>query len=250
MEIVAGADEARARATLVEMQSRISSGPHVALGVGEGASPEQVRAAFLALTKTFHPARFGRMSPDVQRLSNEVFLGIKGAHEHLLKMLGVPNSRASATGSGSFPRSASPPPERATQRMPQIARGLTPPFGVRAVGAGSEVPRPGTPPQPDSGRVAAPVPAGPNVDERLELQRALDLLSAQSWAAARQAVTALAARVPTSKHYRALLCYTRGREAQAAGKGEEAVMELQRALQFDPDLGQAKQSLAELLRKR
>jgi hypothetical protein len=207
------------------MQSRISSGPHVALGMGEGASPEQVRAAFLALTKTFHPARFGRMSPDVQRLSNEVFLGIKGAHETLLKMLGVPNGRVSATGSGSFPRSASPPPERSTQRMPQIARPVTPPFGVRAVAAPG-APRQGTPPQPDSGRIAAAVPAGPNVDERLELQRALDLLTARSWPAARQAITALAARVPSSKHYRALLCYTRGREAQAAGKGEEAVMEL------------------------
>ena len=39
------------------------------------------------------------------------------------------------------------------------------------------------------------------------------------------------------------------REAQAAGKGEEAVMELQRALQFDPDLGQAKTALAEVLRR-
>ena len=245
MGIVAGADEARARATLVEMQSRISSGPHAALGVGEGASPEQVRAAFLALTKTFHPARFGRMSPDVQRLSNEVFLGIKGAHETLLKLLGVPG-RASATGSGSFPRSASPPPERTTQRMPQIARPVTPPFGVKVGGA----PRQGTPPQPDSGRVTPPAQPQPSVDERLELQRALDLMSNRSWNAARQAMTSLAARVPTSKHYRALLCYTRGREAQVAGKGEEAVMELQRALQFDPELGQAKQALEELLRKR
>lgn len=248
---MAGTDEARARATLVEMQSRISSGPHAALGVGEGATPEQVRAAFLALTKTFHPARFGRMSPEVQRLSNEVFLGIKGAHETLLKLLGVP-SRAPATGSGSFPRSASPPLERTTQRMPPIARPMTPPFGVRVV-AGA--PRPGTPPQPDTGRITvplAPVAQVPvqSVDERLELQRALELMSTRSWNAARQAVTSLAARVPTSKHYRALLCYTRGREAQAAGKGEEAVMELQRALQFDPDLGQAKQALAELLRKR
>lgn len=247
---MAGADEARARATLVEMQSRISLGPHAALGIGEGASPEQVRAAFLTLTKTFHPARFGRMSPDVQRLSNEVFLGIKGAHETLLKMLGVP-SRASATGSGSFARSTSPPPERTTQRMPALARPVTPPFGVKVGG----VPRQGTPPQPDSGRVTATMPPvsqqpQPTVDERLELKRALDLMSARSWSAARQAMTSLAARVPTSKHYRALLCYTRGREAQAAGKGEEAVMELQRALQFDPELGQAKQALAELLRKR
>jgi hypothetical protein len=240
MGIVAGEDEARARATLVEMQSRISLGPHAALGVDSGASPGDVRAAFLGLTKIFHPARFGRMSPEVQRLSNEVFLGIKGAHETLMKMLGVP-LRAPATGSGSFARSASPPlVERTTQRIPQLPRQSTPAFGVR-VGA-----RPGTPPQPSAPSPPAPVQ---QVDERVELQRALDLMTARNWNAARQAMTSLAARVPTSKQYRALLCYTRGREAQAAGKGEEAVMELQRALQFDPELGQAKAALAEVLRR-
>ena len=65
------------------MQARISSqGPSVALGMEDsGATPESVRAAFLTLTKQFHPARFGRMSTEIQRLSNEVFLGIKAAHE-------------------------------------------------------------------------------------------------------------------------------------------------------------------------
>jgi hypothetical protein len=242
MGIVAGEDEARARATLVEMQSRISLGPHAALGVDEGASPGDVRAAFLGLTKTFHPARFGRMSPEVQRLSNEVFLGIKGAHETLMKLLGVP-LRAPATGSGSIARSGSPPlAERTTQRMPQLPPQTTPAFGVK-IGA-----RPGTPPQP-SGTGSVPTQPAPQLDERVELQRALDLMTARNWNAARQAMTSLAARVPTSKQYRALLCYTRGREAQAAGKGEEAVMELQRALQFDPDLGQAKTALAEVLRR-
>ena len=57
---MAGDEEARARATLVEMQLRLSQGPHIALGVAEIPTPEQVRAAFLDLTKQYHPARFGR----------------------------------------------------------------------------------------------------------------------------------------------------------------------------------------------
>src|SRR6476659_1629701 len=85
---VSGDDEARARAVLLEMQARISRGPRTALGIGEAATPEDVRAAFLALTKRFHPARFGRMSNELQRLSNEVFLGIKSAHDQLQKALG------------------------------------------------------------------------------------------------------------------------------------------------------------------
>ena len=62
----------------------------------------------------------------------------------------------------------------------------------------------------------------PVFDERSELQAALDLMAAKNWSGARQALHALAARVPQSKQYRALLCYTRGREAQAAGRGDEA----------------------------
>lgn len=101
------------------MQARIARGPHVALDVAEGATVEQVRAAFLALTKQFHPARFGRLSPELLRNANEVFLGIKGAHEAMLKALGAPTRRGSAYQSGGLlpmtagttgpmPRAASP----------------------------------------------------------------------------------------------------------------------------------------------
>jgi hypothetical protein len=87
-------------------------------------------------------------------------------------------------------------------------------------------------------------------DERSALAHALELVTAQSWTAARQALHALAARVPQSKQYRALLCYTRGREAQAAGHSDEATLEFQRALQLDPELGHAKQALADIQRRR
>src|SRR5207302_370723 len=70
------------------MQVRLSQGPHVALGIAELSTPQQVRTAFLELTKQFHPARFGRMSSELQRMSNEVFLGIKSAHDSLLRTLG------------------------------------------------------------------------------------------------------------------------------------------------------------------
>jgi hypothetical protein len=98
---VAGEDEARAQDVLAEMQVRISQGPESALGLGDAFSPEDVRAAFLALTKQFHPARFGRLSPELRAMSNEVFLGIKAAHEQLLKILGVatkPTGSARSTG--------------------------------------------------------------------------------------------------------------------------------------------------------
>jgi len=305
------------------MQLRISQGPHAALAIAESASAEQVRQAFLQLTKQFHPARFGRMTTDVQRLANEVFLGIKAAHDQLTKLLGssgrvafrrdAPAPAVTADGTnktrvvsaGTMPpvsrtRTASTPPMvvtptgirptgqipvRRTEKLPAVGP-KTPTGGIplqrKTPSGGIPVQsRTMTPTQPVQPRTTTPIrrPSGPidpatirysgvqptqplpraatptgtsrdSFDETAELAGALEMLTARNWAAARQALHALAARVPQSKQYRALLCYTRGREAQAGGRNDEAVQELQRALQLDPDLQLAKQALAELQRRR
>jgi hypothetical protein len=283
-----------------------------------GATPESVRSAFLTLTKQFHPARFGRMSNEIQRLSNEVFLGIKAAHELLLKSLGVTTRGGSTMQTGGMPvltaegtnrtqqrpgappaRAPSPPGRAGSPPGPAIPRTLTPTKPGFAPGASTmpvrpgtppqTTPRPGTPPQrpgtpPERGstqRIGTPAQPPPTqaaqpphpptadppttrgtgawqplqkttpvFDERVELQQVLDALGQKNWGAAKALLNGLAARVPASKQYRALLAYTRGREAQAAGRGEDAVMEFQRALQLDPDLQQAKSAMAELLRRR
>ena len=318
-------DEVQAKAVLTEMQVRLSHGPHEALGLQDvSATPEGVRAAFLTLTKQFHPARFGRMSNELQRLSNEVFLGIKAAHEAVLRSLGVvarggrvnqSNQITSvmpvltAEGTNKTARLGSPQPRaigtQPQQPQPAIPRTLTPtrhgvglqgksntpPFGVRVTAnrpgtppqtttPPPTAPRPGTPPQrpvtpQSSSRASTPNLTGPPkpvtvdpettrgtgewqplakptvaFDERAELQLVLDALAQKNWGAAKALLNGLAARVPTSKKYRALIAYTRGREAQAANRGEDAAQEFQRALQLDPDLQQAKSALAELLRRR
>jgi len=273
---------------------RISRGPHVALGVAELSTPEQVRAAFLELTKRYHPARFGRMSPDVQRMSNEVFLGIKAAHETMLRALGASVKPGRTTPSGAIPaiaaegsqampvagarpnaapaqartstgpiprvaaagtqappatRAGSPPPARpGTPPQERVVRAPTPALGVPFA-------RPGTPPQTRPGSPpTAPGPVAPRPVVEFDEQAGLDVakahLARRDWAKARQTLHDLAARVPQSKPYRALLCYARGREAQAAGKPEDAKLEFERALQLDPDLRDARVALAEIQRKR
>lgn len=329
---------------LAEMQMRISHGPHAALSIAESASAEDVRAAFLQLTKQFHPARFGRMSGEVHRLANEVFLGIKEAHDQLTKALGssgriaairpsssgvfVPPSPGTQRGTGVMPRAASPqppaqlargtdrgaqrastpnisraaspvvpPPGRAGSRQPSSpSRAGTPPFtgarpaspslqtppqrttpagGVPIARPTGRMPRIGTPPQqrpstppqrpatppqdaftPPTIRYSGvrptqspPSRAGGAFDEERELAAAMQLIAEQQWPAARQALHALAAKMPQSRHYRALLCYARGRETQAAGRADDAALEFQRALQLDSDLEIAKQALRELGRK-
>lgn len=302
-------EEIRARHVLADMLTRIAQGPHAALGIAESSSAEQVRSAFLQLTKLYHPARFGRMATDVQRLANEVFLGIKGAHDHLTKVLGSSGRvalRSIADGTNKTPQVTGPqprvsagtqppglgsqapaaPPSAATRVRSSSSPVLMTPAGttVRSTGPipgqrrttpmGLPVSRPtpsmGVPiqqrvPQPTppkslnpstirySGVQPTPTQPLPKVavfDENAELRQAMDLLTAKNWTAARQALHALAAKVPQSKQYRSLLCYTRGREAQSSGRTEEAQLEFQRALQLDPELAIAKQALSELQRRR
>ncbi len=424
------------------MQFRIAEGPTSTLGIGEIVTPEEVRSAFLALTKQYHPARFGRLSVEIQKLSNEVFLGIKGAHDHMLKALGsstiasrgrqgipvaqhgadgtsrtnairgsqsiprvegitpptlrdgrssspaiggtptrstpamgvpiqrpttgtlptvqrpaeptrptgaVPAHRPSGSipiqrpgtppvtvesttrfgtpvppatqpgvgpppGAGTLARPGTPPVTRpstpvppgtqpatagssqrmmrvrtatgstlnvpanqvrsdrassqpSSRTMPPVARpadalpprptpGMTPPTQRPAPGAFTP---PTQPPRPDNFNPPTvrnvPTPAGLSAgqggfDEAGAFREATALLEKKDWTSARQALHALAARVPQSKVYRAWLCYARGREAYIAGRPQDAILEMQRALQLEPDLAHAKHALTELQRRR
>lgn len=346
--LVVGDEDARARASLVEMQVQLSQGPHIALQVAEMATPEQIRRAFLELTKVYHPARYARMAPDILKLANEVFLGIRSAHDAMLRAQGASTKPGGVAQTGALPIVSDPgtsPPRkpaqgsggmRPTSQIPPMqqrpgtppsgplrptpSRGMTPQprpptpaLGVpvnnssgsgrsttpahgiaipRTMTPGSGrhqmpvrpspmppgITRPATPSNPnhtpppqrantprgsdgvDPGtlRYSGTPPTGPNptiqrtapvFDEKVALRDALDLMSSQNWTGARLALHQLAARVPQSKQYRALLCYARGREAQAAGKVDDAALEFQRALQLDPDLVQAKLALAEVKRR-
>jgi hypothetical protein len=80
-----GPEEVRARQLLLDMMELLSSDPYAAMGLIPSATASDIRSAFLARTKQFHPARFGRMAPDIQRLANEVFLSLRAVHESLAK---------------------------------------------------------------------------------------------------------------------------------------------------------------------
>jgi hypothetical protein len=342
-------DDDRARASLNAMMSLLALGPAAALGLPDDASPSEVRTAFLELTKVYHPAKFSRRSLDVQGLSNEVFLGLRAAHDALAKQAppaaaagrnqrttDMPPMHASGTGplrstraeaSGSLPQPPTAPPAPATQpptaRLGTAVRGaagtsqpnVTPrppsPPGSQpwkpAAKSDPNVARPPTPqptttpqrpptpqPAPTTGRPSAPPPVGPRAptpaagvrtvtgtvpvlpragsppaatarpttaaprpgtanddfDERAAQVTVRELMRNGQWPQAVATLQALATRVPASKQYRAMLCYARGRQAQAAGRLDDAIAELQRALQIDPEWAAAKSTLAELMAKR
>ena len=262
---VAGNAEALARVALATMQERLSKGPNTALGLGIDPSGEEVRAAFLQLTKQYHPARFARMANDIQRLSNEVFLALRAAHDHLAK------ASMRQTASFGVVRPASQPPVSATAPLPRVGpqpvrparmplandssqtlrTSPTPATGVKVVQGG----RP--PAQPVSPHPRGAVGSGPLRQSgghpavaATDLQPVLELLQRQQFDQARTAIHQLTARDPSSKKIKALMCYARGREAQLERRLDDARVELQEALDLDPDLQLAKTALTELFTRR
>lgn len=269
------------------MQARLGRDPYEALGLAGAPSPGDVRNAFLTLTKRFHPAKFARMAPDIQRLANEVFLSLRAAHDNLSRPSVAPTRK-----SGQLPTLQSAmrvtgqnpplPPRPPTGQNPVIARSR-PPSSPPTAQVTQPMrpfanPRPGTPsgrtpdadprpptrlaqPSPPPGQVrpAAPAqparPAAPSTPTAggspdRELAPILELIKLGQLAAARVALETLTARSPSVPRYQALLHYARGREAQLAKRVDEARVELQDALQIDPDLALAKSALAELFTRR
>jgi hypothetical protein len=143
------------------MQTRLARSAYDALDIQAGAvSPEEVRAAFLGLTKIYHPAKFARMSPEIQKMANEVFLALRAAHDQLARPKNVATPK---TNSIPIIPSKTPPPTiqtppnaipARTQPMPRAnqppapAAAITPPTQPRVSGPQSTqpLPRPNQPP--------------------------------------------------------------------------------------------------------
>jgi tetratricopeptide (TPR) repeat protein len=251
--LVGGPDEARARAVLTAMQDRLAEGPFAALGIPSTATATEIRAAFLQLTKTYHPARFGYMAPELQRLANEVFLSLRAAHDSIAKPTRGWASRPDRSGTYQKDRSGVFPKHDRSGVFPAVDRSATPPLGTRVVApraSTSTPPQPATAVRQTGGRPAVAAPGAAARPEERELASALEQMQRRQWDAARATLAALAARAPDVPRYRALICYARGREAQLAHRLDEARVELQDALQLDPDLQLAKTALAELFTRR
>lgn len=248
------------------MQDRLTRGPIAALGITAGASPEDARAAFLQLTKQYHPVRFGRMATDIQKLANEVFLALRAAHDSVAKTLRRPPgpvavpplsvvaslpvvtaplpavpSNANAVASSRAGQGLPPRPVRPAEPSPPRGTPIVSVARPAALRGPTTARLPGSPP--------AAAPTAVPISSRDEAV-VLDLLQRQQWDQARSALHQLSARDPSSRRIRALVCYARGREAQLDRRLDDARVELQDALDLDPDLQPAKTALTELFTRR
>lgn len=314
---------------LLDMQERLNRDPYEAFSVGTISDPGEVRAAFLEITKVYHPARFARMAVEIQRLANEVFLSLRASYDTLSRPSIKPpatnrttgavpvlaNGRVPATTSTRAPSvsmpalSSSPrppsqplpatrPPTGSTPVLSPSAARPSPPSGTRPsspaatspaaptrpTGATPVIQRPVSPVQsqaqttrmrpltrpPDAARppvrmpTSSPPPASisqpsapragagssPLATIDSQLAPVVEMLTQGKFADARTALETLVTRHPGVARYKALIHYSRGREAQLARRIDEARVELMDALQLDPDLQVAKSALSELFTRR
>jgi hypothetical protein len=239
--------EAAARTALQAMLPRLAEQPHVLLGVPPDASRDMLRSAFLKLTKQFHPTKYARFAPDVVRLANEVFLTIKRAYDQLVPsapmFAGGTGVRPAVRASGTTPPATKPAPFGANIRAATNVGPPPAPPPARAVLKAPEPPKRPTQPMLQPVLRATTPPPVPTDDD---FELAMDLLRRKLWPEARTAFHKLAAAVPNEKRYRSHMHYARGREAEAAGKLDEARAEWQRALAAEPDMQRAKLALADL----
>ncbi len=284
-----GPEEVRARQLLLDMMELLSSDPYAAMGLIPSATASDIRNAFLTRTKQFHPARFGRMATDIQRLANEVFLSLRAVHESIAKPAvktprhsgPMPSLGARPTGpsassvlrplTGAVPVQPTRPPSGPAPAL-RPPTGPSPSIGARPgtqpraldqatqpLSTRSPAAPPPSPPLPRStvgARQAGPPGTGPRPQPVVEaaLERDLvpiyELFAQQQLAAAKVALETLVARSPQSTKYKALLSYAKGRAAQLEKRIDEARVELHEALTLDPDLQVAKTALAELFTRR
>jgi len=138
------------------MQEQLARDPYEALGVVPSSPPEDVRRAFLALTKTYHPAKFARLAADVQKLANEVFLALRAAHDQLSRPVVSSGAHPSTRRSGPIPVAR---PSAAPQTAPHRASGAIP--TERTTGAYPPLARPGSGPHAAPASSTRPTGANP-----------------------------------------------------------------------------------------
>ena len=74
--------------------------PYKVLGVSEGASQEEIRAAYLKLVKKYHPDKY--TDSDLKELANEKLVEVNEAYEMLTKKPNSSSAHASRDGQGSY----------------------------------------------------------------------------------------------------------------------------------------------------
>jgi curved DNA-binding protein CbpA len=214
-----------------------------ALGLEPSAGEAEARAAFRALAKRYHPARFARSEREVVRLANEVFLRLREAHDELAAPLSrTPRASAPSPAAKGVPRPSPAHAEPAEARS-RAQRGVRAARLARQLGYAAH---PAETPARDL--LAETRAAEARANEEFEAALALLEAGPSRASEARQALHALAAAHPRNRDYRAHFHCALAVERVASGRHAEAHAEIERALALSPDLPRALELRAQLAR--
>jgi tetratricopeptide (TPR) repeat protein len=231
--------------------------------------PEQYRAAFLIITKTYHPNRFARRPEDIRRLANHVYILLKEAYESVkdaslelereaadrrlveakanaANAAKAPRKRAPSTGSSSNSGKGLPDPavlatrramknRRAAELKQGLGSGVTPGTGKRTAQV-----RAATDPKTEQSD------AQKRADEDRRFERAINQMRITDFVTAATTFKELAVGRPSEKRFRMHMHYAQGRVQQAMGQHEEARAEYKRALGLDANFTEAHQAMETL----
>lgn len=245
-----------------------SADPFRALGLTPSADTAEVRRAYLALVKTWHPNRYAREEQDVRDLVNEIFLHVRRAYEQLAdedkrrtwrERVRPAAPARTGTTTGTAPAIAPPPPAGTAPAAAAPARTGATPGSAPAMATPPRSPTaPAPPPAASPAKVNVRPPTTPGtgrspeeVQALLEAARtrqtrfedAVRLMAKGRYREAREALFHIAAEDPQKKRYRAQLHLAWGLEHLADGKPEEAQRELERALGLEPDNAEIREAM-------
>jgi curved DNA-binding protein CbpA len=177
--------------------------PFQILNIPPDAGSDAVRDAFLKATKQFHPVRFARESAETRDLANEIFLVVRRAYsllgdEERRRTLRARLARGEHTPP---PQPVAPPPPALGQRNPEAVRALFEEVRTRS--------------------------------QRYD--QAMAVLGEGKAGEARRLLQILVMEDPRSRKIRASMHYAWALECHGAGRTDEAVREIDRALALAPD---------------
>lgn len=235
---VAAAEDELIRALLAEAESLKKLNPFLVLGIGYEATDADVRAAFNALTKRYHPDRFARYeSTELRSVAAEIFILIRDAYRRLVdqpsrtqvlatlgRSEGPPRAMPAPRGHSVAAVPPRPPAHRpATAQIPVLRQ--TQAIGP-AIGA--------QPPPADAGHEAAAL------EQLIDAGRLDEALAGFRLAAKRH---------PTDRVLRAGVELCEGLLALNLRDRLEAAQRFETALEIDPSNERAARELADMRRQ-
>ncbi len=227
-----------------ELRSLANKTPWAVLGVTQGSTHDEIKTAFFAASKRYHPHLFSRYQmPEIKRTVTELFIAHKRAYSSLEKR------RAMRPGQHvpfAAPIVKSEPPKVAAPIAAPVglvksdppAHTATQPIVVTKTDTSAKA-APSLPPSAASGAVPKrsirpPEVRSRTVDSELELQAGLKLLAQSQWEDAEEHLRLAVQLNPASTKTRTWLLVAEARRAKAENDLTKALEKYCELLTLDP----------------